>query len=319
MAADISVVLPTFDREAMLLRALGSLRGQTLGHDQFEVVVVDDGSSDATPTVCQELMREWHELSYQYIPHAGLAVAKNAGVLAAGAPIVLFLDDDDVFASDLLEAHLRVHDRHRDDSLAVLGTTLWEPTLVVTPLMRYVTEIGQQLFSYPGIVSDRPLDFTHFWGGRTSCRRQFLLDHGLFNPRFTSIIEDLELGYRLSRHGLRVRYEPAARIYMARELTFEDFVARSERRGRALALFDFLYDDPSVSAFCRIDEQLCLSETTAALLGERVSRIAELERLAQEDGGGREEIDELYALYGWAFAAYEARGSAAAVRELSLA
>jgi hypothetical protein len=232
---------------------------------------------------------------------------------------VLFLDDDDVFAPDLLEVHVGTHDEHRAESLAVLGATVWEPTLAVTPLMRYVTEVGQQLFSYPGVVAGRPLDFTHFWGGRTSCRRQFLLDHGLFNPRFASIIEDLELGYRLSRYGLHVRYESAARSYMARELTFDDFAARSERRGHALALFDCLYDDQSVSAFCRIDEHLRFWDTAVAVLDERVARIAELEPMAQEDDRCGEEIDELYELYGWTFAAYEARGSAAAVRELSLA
>jgi hypothetical protein len=199
----------------------------------------------------------------------------------------------------------------------VLGYTNWAPELVISPLMHYVTEVGQQLFSYPGITPGQFLDFTHFWGGRSSCTRQFLLDHGMFNPRFTSIIEDIELGYRLSRFGLRVLYQPAAISFMARGFTFDECAARSERRGRALALFDRLHDDTCVTAFCRVREQSDLWSEAAGSLDENVARLTVLEGGLK--GAGRrddEALDELHRLYGWVLAAHQARGVAEVVNEL---
>jgi len=249
----ISVIIPTFNRANALAATLASLADQTLPGDRYEVVIVDDGSNDATQEVCHGFAAKM-SLKYLHIDNSGIAEAKNRGILAARGEILLFADDDDIADHRLLEEHLKAHDRHPDESVAVLGYTTWAPTLKVTPLMRYVTEIGGFLFAYRNLTDGQTLDFRYFWGGRSSCKRSFLIKHGLFDPRFRTIIEDMELGYRLSKVGLSVVFHRAAISYMARPLTVKDFCNRCERQGKALFLFSSLYDDPVVQQYCKIGD-----------------------------------------------------------------
>ena len=147
----ISVVIPTYQRAPLLERSLESLTTQTLARSQFEVVVVDDGSSDWTRSVCERLSDQL-ALHYLRIENSGISAAKNLGLFSSQAPVVLFFDDDDVADPNLLAAHVDAHRAHPEDNIAVLGYTTWASELEVSPLMRYVTEIGQHLFAYNNIA-----------------------------------------------------------------------------------------------------------------------------------------------------------------------
>ncbi len=69
--------------------------------------------------------------------------------------------------------------------------------------MEYVTEIGQHLFSYKNLEDGQRLDYTYFWGGRSSCKRSLLTTYGSFDQDMPGI-EDMELGFRLAKQGLSV-------------------------------------------------------------------------------------------------------------------
>lgn len=219
--------------------------------DQYEIVVADDGSRDATPETCHGFASRMR-MNYLHIENSGISAAKNAGILAARGRILLFADDDDIAERCLLEEHLKAHEQHPEENVAVLGYTTWAPTLPVTPLMRYVTDIGRFLFAYGNLQDGQILDFTYFWGGRSSCKRSFLAKHGVFNRQFRFGSEDVELGYRLSHSGFRVVFHRAAVSYMARPLTFEDFCDRCERQGAALFLFSRFHEDPIVQRYCQL-------------------------------------------------------------------
>jgi hypothetical protein len=167
------------------------------------------------------------------------------------------MDDDDAPDPWLLEAHLEAHRRQPDPAVAVLGHTSLDPTIAALPLMRHVTEVGCQLFSYVQFRGGQVLDYTAFWGGRTSCKRDLLLDHGLFDPDFAFGCEDIELGWRLRPHGLRVIYEPAARSVMFGAMNFDDFCNRAMQRGRSQWGFHSKHAAPEVQSYCEID--VCLS------------------------------------------------------------
>ena len=92
----IVVVIPTYQRGALLERALASVRAQTFA--AHEIVVVDDGSTDDTA----DLMRRQADVRYLYQQNAGAAVARNHGMQATTAEWVAFLDSDDVFFPDHL-------------------------------------------------------------------------------------------------------------------------------------------------------------------------------------------------------------------------
>lgn len=248
----ISAILCTYDRAPLLRQALGALGAQTLGPERFEVVLIDDGSSDETAQVAATFA-PMLDLRYVHQPNSGLAAAKNHGVCLARAPIVVFLDDDDVLDSRALEQHWLSHQRYPQTEVAVLGYTGLAHGPSRSPLMRYVTGVGCQLFYYPSLKDGQELDFSFFWGGRSSCKRALLLEHGLFDPVFRFGAEDIELAFRLREAGLRVRYNAQAISTMIRTLSVDDFARRCVLQGRSNWVFYQRHPHRLVRAWAQID------------------------------------------------------------------
>ncbi len=248
----ISAILCTCNRAPLLARALGALSAQTLGPERFEVVLIDDGSSDETAEIA-ERFAPLMNLRYVRQPNSGLAAAKNHGICLSQAPIVVFLDDDDVLDSRALEQHLRSHRQDPRIETAILGYTGMGYEQSKSPLMRYVMEVGCQLFYYRPLTDGQELDFTYFWGGRSSCKRVLLLEHGLFDPVFRFGAEDIELAFRLRSVGLRVRYNAQAISTMIRTLTVDGFARRCELQGRSNWVFHQRHPNKLVRAWTQID------------------------------------------------------------------
>src|SRR5689334_24282428 len=107
MAPEVSAIIPTYNR-SIAAAAVESALNQT--SVDFELIVVDDGSTDFT---CEQ-MRETYASNPRFrmirIEHRGPAAARNAGVAAARAPMIAFLDSDDLWAPDKLARQLRFAD-----------------------------------------------------------------------------------------------------------------------------------------------------------------------------------------------------------------
>jgi len=304
----ISVVIPTYNRAELLAASLDSLVQQTLPRHEYEVIVVDDGSADETGEICRGFEGSL-AIRYFRLRHAGIAAAKNLGIFSAMAPILYFFDDDDVAHADLLRQHVLAHRRWPDETTAVLGYTTWAPWLAVTELMHYVTHVGQCLFSYPSINPGHALDFTYFWGGRSSCKRSFLARHGAFRQDFEFGCEDVELGYRLRRFGLSVQYEPEAISFMNRGITLEEFCRRCEKQGRAQLVFSRLHRDQVVQDYCGTDGA---AERWRSIAPELPAALHQLQALDPDhheagslDRGARAELHELC---DFVFKAYKLKG-----------
>ncbi len=249
----ISVLLCTYDRSVLLQRTLESLCCQSLNSDEFEVIVVDDGSSDNTRTAV-EAFESRLNLRYAYQRNSGLASARNHALFLSQGAISLLLDDDDIASPALLEEHLKTHRLFPEDHYAVLGYTALDQDIADDPVMYFATEVGKFLFSYPDIKSGDVLDYSRFWGGRSSCKRQFLLDHGIFNSVFTFGCEDIELAFRLSKFGFKVVYNSQAVTTMIRAYSCEQFCQRLEKQGRSNFVFSQLHPEPIVSQWTEIDD-----------------------------------------------------------------
>jgi len=111
---DISVIICSYNRAKYILDALKSLSEQSLPKSTFEVIVVDNNSTDATATVCSEYMKENTGLNAFYITETqqGSSFARNTGAKKARGQILVFMDDDAVAKEDFLEKIVSFFDKH---------------------------------------------------------------------------------------------------------------------------------------------------------------------------------------------------------------
>ncbi|AKU13562.1 hypothetical protein AzCIB_3669 [Azoarcus sp. CIB] len=123
---DASVIVCTYNRAASLRDTLRALRAlQVSAGRRWEVVVVDNNSSDGTRAEVEAAQRDWPQLRYEFEPQQGLSHARNRGISAAHGDVLLFTDDDVLPEADWLEATLDGLGRHRADACGGYVAPIW--------------------------------------------------------------------------------------------------------------------------------------------------------------------------------------------------
>lgn len=228
---DVSVVLPCLNAEATLARALDALFVQDLPGGTFEVIVVDDGSTDATGGVARSA-RGPIAVRVVSQPNRGLAAARNAGAAAAGGAVLLFLDPDVWAERGLLAAHLR-HYRNGERLLAVQGRTPADRATLSTPFMRTSNMM-------PDLTIRRRDDLApfHVAGRNFSVTREGFTAAGGFDEGFAGYgWEDIEFALRFKERGGRIILEPEARGRHHHPLSVEQAARRQYYAGRGAVYF----------------------------------------------------------------------------------
>ncbi|MBN2298378.1 MAG: glycosyltransferase, partial [Deltaproteobacteria bacterium] len=313
----ISIIIPTYNRAGLLCRSLESLISQSIAKDDYEVIVIDDGSTDETKDVCEQLADEL-PLFYLRQQNAGISAAKNLGIFAARASILFFFDDDDIADGRLLEEHLKTHETYPQENIAVLGYTTWAPELRINRVMQFVTEIGHFLFSYSHLKDGQECDFTYFWGGRSSCKRSLLVKHGVFDQQFRFGSEDIELGFRLSRFGLKVIFNRQAKSYMLRPVTYEQFCQRCIKQGRSQYFFSKKHNVPLIRQYCMVEKAEGKWRFVSPRLETKMKRVREITALLKNTlplEKKKQLVYEIGNLYWWTFNALKIKGIIEAMHE----
>lgn len=234
----ISVIVPTYNRMATLQLCLMALSLQTLPAEQYEVIVIDDGSTDGTQEFCKDRDFPFGEVRYLRQENGGAGAARRAGVAAARGKYLLFLNDDSVAANSLLAEHLALHLRNPREKLAVLGA--FTPT---EECNRHALSLWLQrstfLFPQNALRPGQLCDAAHFVTCNLSVARQAVLDAGSFDPAFR-VGEDTELGIRLTARGYQIKYHPMALAWHEHpRITAEDLLRRARTYGPVhVALFE---------------------------------------------------------------------------------
>jgi glycosyltransferase involved in cell wall biosynthesis len=234
----LTVVIPKYNRVGVLRRALGAYGEQTAPHLIEELIVVDDGSTDGTEAmVCESTRRSPFLIRYLRQSNLGPAAARNYGIREARSRIILFTDSDIVPERHLVSQHAQWHRENPQTSAAVLGYVTWPPNPKPTPFMRWFGEKGP-LFTYAKLRNKREVSFSNFYSCNVSLKTDFLRNHGLFDEEFKSAAyEDTELGYRLSRAGLTLLYNPNAIAYHHQYFLFADACRRAKSTKTAADVF----------------------------------------------------------------------------------
>lgn len=105
----ISVIVPLYNVEKYVSRCIDSILGQT--YSELEIILIDDGSSDATAQICQEYVKKDRRISYFYQNNAGPDYARKKGIEEAGGALLMFVDADDYIESNMLQTlyeHMKV-------------------------------------------------------------------------------------------------------------------------------------------------------------------------------------------------------------------
>jgi GT2 family glycosyltransferase len=186
---------------------LEALVHQTIGPDRFEVIVVDDGSTDDTWNVLGSFQAPYR-LKWLWQRNQGPAAARSAAIEAASGEIIVTLDDDVEPEPDLLMRHLEAHGSAAE--LAVIGRFASPKTGSLQPWTEWeFLGLERQYESMTrGEWTPTP---RQFYTANSSVPRRAHLEAGLFDQQFRRA-EDVELAYRLRDLGLGFRFLPEAII-----------------------------------------------------------------------------------------------------------
>lgn len=229
----ISVIIPTYRRCASVRRALEALAAQDFPRDEYEVVVVIDGSDDGTREMVAQFPASYR-LQALWQPNGGRASACNAGIAVATGEVLILLDDDMTPIPGFLAAHERAH---RDDPrLGVMGAVPIRYDQSSPFVSRY---IGRKFNRHLENLArpDYRLTLRDFYSGNFSIRRDTLLSVGLFDDAFKIYgNEDIELSVRLTRAGVRLVYRAEALAYQAYTKDFAALARDNIAKGKTAVL-----------------------------------------------------------------------------------
>jgi len=219
-----SIIIPTYNRGKIIKKVIESLSNQSYPPDKYELIVVDDGSTDNT----EEVIRSIHtpcNLRYFRRKKEGIASARNYGIKKAKGEIIIFVDSDVVVNRDFVKEH--VHSHSKGDGIIVRGVVISTET---------IDKLGKEKKKLTDIST------AFFATGNVSIRKKYLLKVGLFDEDFKEYgWEDLELGVRLKKEGLKVvTNKKAVGYHYKKKPKLDDIPAILEKermRGRMAAVF----------------------------------------------------------------------------------
>lgn len=217
VALEVSIVLCTLDRATQLGNAIRSILEQDCDPRRYEIIVVDNCSTDRTPEVVKEFQARASNIRYFYEGRLGLSTARNRGTAEARAPIVAFFDDDGTADAGWLEALLRIFREDADagaaGGLIHVGWPAEKPAWMPVDFQGYygACDYGAER---------RNLAFPQYpYGANMMIRRHFLEAIGGFNDELgakgQNIMQgdELDVFQRLFAMNTKVVYEPRAVVH----------------------------------------------------------------------------------------------------------
>jgi glycosyltransferase involved in cell wall biosynthesis len=197
----ISVVIPTFNRTQQTIAAMESVLAQTYSH--FEIIVVDDGSTDGSSQVIQRLVSErtngCRPILFVCQPNQGASVARNTGISNAHGEYIAFLDSDDSWEPEKLECQMRALEQFKNEC----GVCFTDARLVNNSGMDMSSfQVHGRNYKQPiGIDRDATKSlaesFSGFWISSLLVRADLARQIGGFSPDI-SFVEDRDFHFRLS-------------------------------------------------------------------------------------------------------------------------
>ncbi len=189
----VSVIIPVCNGEPYIRSALESVLSQT--YSDFEVIVVDDGSTDRSREVISGLQGP---VACIYQENSGVAVARNRGFLHSRGELIAFLDQDDRWYANKLEAQVAILDQHPDLGIIYSDVDIIDETGLVIEARSLGNKPGLRFLRYfPEFPQPHPFPST------VLMRREIFSKAGMFDPVFKrNCHEDTELWFRIAKRNI---------------------------------------------------------------------------------------------------------------------
>jgi len=213
-----SVVVSAYNRLEALKICLTALSNQTIESDKYEIILVDDCSTDGTKDYWDKIKHT--ETNIKYIRHEvnqGLASARNSGILNARGEYIIFLDGDIVPESDFIENFLSYHAKYPDENIAVIGNLSFYKNLTENNNIAYFVQ--SRYLGFKTKKEREKLDYSnlphrYFAGGIASIPHSTVNEVGLFDATFKHYGgEDTDYGIRLGHQGVRLIFGASVKAY----------------------------------------------------------------------------------------------------------
>jgi GT2 family glycosyltransferase len=206
----LSAVVATYNRAETLRETLRHLMDQDLDRSCYEIVISDDGSADNTREIVQQAKAiSPVPINYLYHPNSGIGYTQNCGIRAAKAPVILLMADDIFMSRSALRVHLSTHEANPQPEVAVLGNVQQSQALNSSVFLK-----TWDLFRFSDFKGKTELPYYRFWACNISVKRDFVLRCGGFRENLGRCgpiaHEDVEVGYRLHKQGLRILHRREA-------------------------------------------------------------------------------------------------------------
>ena len=276
----ISICIATYKRADELRESLARISRQTLGAEKIEVVISDDGSPDNTPEVVAQAQADYKMsiIYYRQANRGNVGYTQNRGIERATAPLLLLIPDDVWLEPDAVAHHVEAHQKQPEPEVAFLGQVLQAPELNQTAYLR-----NWDPFQFRSLKKNIELPYYMFWACHVSCKREFMLHHGMFRETLGrashAANEDMETGYRLFKNGgLRIFYLSEARAYHYHVTTMEEELKRTYGRGINFHELREHVPHPEIAVRYHILTSYTLNDHIDALFGPRSRYLMDSER-----------------------------------------
>ncbi|MFA4989828.1 MAG: glycosyltransferase [Candidatus Omnitrophota bacterium] len=221
----ISVIIPAYNSSSSLVKTVESIFNQSYPKDEFEVIVVDDGSTDATKEDMERLRRQdKYNLGYCYQKNRGPAAARNLGIKNSRGEIIVFIDADCIADRSWLK---EISGGYNDQRLAGIGGVIKAVPSgsIVSRYCAYIKMNEKPKRDKTGIV--------YLITANASFRKSCLDSIGGFDQRYNSPGgEDPDLCYRLRKEGYYFKYNPKAVVFNPHKNSFKELAGTYFNYGR---------------------------------------------------------------------------------------
>lgn len=251
-----SIILPIYNVEKYLRQCVDSILRQSFC--DYEIILVDDGSTDSSPALCDELEASYPAIKVLHQKNAGLSAARNSGVNMASGEYIIFIDSDDFLTSEHFLEKMKKMTRTSPDIIQYKYSKYFESDSRLQPCsFSYNRAMGN--LSYAGMIQHMVEDDAFYGMAWIKAIRKNLLDSHHIAFEVGLLGEDMEWNYHLVCHAKSMA------------LIDEAFIAYRQREGsitsthRLKNLTDFIYILEKWSS--RITSDISDTRLKTALLG----------------------------------------------------